>query len=70
MTLFVGTICGKPAIMRITHEHQPSRVSNDFDNADTGMKKILYWILVFLAFVCVICFGIIAIHWSINWRMA
>ena len=52
--------------MRITQEHQPSRISDVFDNADTTMKKILYWIMVFLAFICVICIGIIVIHWSIN----
>jgi len=56
--------------MRITHEHQPSRVSDSFDNTAINMKKILYWVLVFLALISVICIGIIVIHWSINWRMA
>jgi hypothetical protein len=56
--------------MRITHEHEPAHIPDAFDNAGTSMKKILYWILVFLALICVVCIGIIVIHWSINWRMA
>jgi hypothetical protein len=55
--------------MRIAHEHQPSGVSDEFENADTTMKKILYWIMVFLGLISVICIGIIIIHWSINLRM-
>ena len=55
--------------MRIAHDHKQVRLSGTSDVSDNTIKTILYWILVFLALICVISVGIIAIHWSINNRI-
>jgi len=51
--------------MRIAQEYSrhemPERTVQD-----STMKQWLYWIIVFLAFISVVCIGIIIVHWSVT----
>jgi hypothetical protein len=53
-------------VMRLAHNHRPESLSDAPDVSDSTMKKAIYWIIVFLALISVVCLGIIIIHWSIN----
>jgi hypothetical protein len=55
--------------MRIAHEYRGQHDLHDTSLEDSVVKKMLYWVIVFLAFVSVICIGIIVVHWSITSRI-
>ena len=54
--------------MGLTHDHKKTDIA-DNSISDRSMKQVLYWIIVFLAFICVICLGVILIHWSVTTKM-
>jgi hypothetical protein len=55
--------------MRIAHDYRGHREMPEKSVQDSFIKQALYWVIVFLALISVICIGIILLHWTINSRV-
>jgi len=51
--------------MRIAQEYRRQELP-ERSVPDSTVKQWLYWIIVFLAFISVVCIGVIIVHWSIT----
>jgi len=48
-------------------QHMRKRIfADDNDKAQSYMKQLIYWILVVLAFICVVSLGMIIINYCIH----
>ena len=63
--------------MELMHTRTQKRLQQHADAADkvdnvTGspvMKQVIFWILIILAFICVISLGAIIVNYSLNTRV-
>jgi hypothetical protein len=52
--------------MSLTHDYGQEQDLPHKAVEDSVMKRLIYWIIVILAFISVICIGVIVIHWAIT----
>jgi hypothetical protein len=52
--------------MSIAHDYRQEHDLPHKAVEDSVMKRLIYWIIVILAFISVIAIGILIIHWSVT----
>lgn len=55
--------------MNIEHSHRPVYDRIDYKTGSFSMKQFIFWIMVVLALLCVVSFGMVVVNYSVHARL-